>query len=929
MKPPTISIRGAAEHNLDNLDLDLPHASLIAISGVSGSGKTSLAFDTIYAEARRRYLMTLDRKGRALMRRLKAPRVRSIEGLAPAVAIAQGRSRDNPRSTVATLTGIYDYLRLLFARLGRPFCLACGAAVQSQRFEEVYETVAGLPAGTKLLVLAPRRLEEGESAAAALEWIEGCGYRRLRADGRMRLLEEVDPTSFPGGTFEVVVDRLAAGPGNRRRLKGSLQAALEAGGGRVVVVAGESGGEMAFSVRPGCPACGAPFPQVSPALFSFNSSQGACPACRGLGVRSGLSMERVFDRGAATVTAALEPLWQKFGHEDLRRELEEFCSESGMDSDAALHEWSPEMTSRLWRGTRRRGGFAGVGRWLERRRGKASGAELSWLEERLGDEACPECRGKRLRRDALSVKIGDHSVASVCERPVEAAAALFAGMDFTGPGAAVGTALAHRIRRSLRTLESLGLGYLGLDRGTDSISSGELQRLRLGAALGSGMTQVLYVLDEPSAGLHARDVGRLRRALEELRDAGNTVLVVEHDAGIVGAADYVVELGPGAGVRGGRVVARGSPPELAAAESLTGRYLRGALQLGRGERRRAGLRGWLELRGLGGHNLKDIDVSLPLGNLVCVTGVSGSGKSTLVDETLRPLLAAHLHGAESRPMAYRSCAGLEHLERVVAVDQKPIGRSSRSNVATYAGLLGPMRRLYAGLPQARLRACKPAHFSFNALEGACTQCSGSGVAAARPGIFDDLESACPSCSGRRYKAEVLDVRYRGRSIAEVLELSVDAALVFFGPIPELARRLRVLAQVGLGYLRLGQPANSFSGGEAQRVRLGAELGRARRARTLYILDEPTTGLHLEDTRFLLRLLQDLVDEGNTVVVVEHQAELIAAADYVLDLGPEGGEAGGRIVAAGAPREVAGVEASRTGRVLREHFERISGAGRHG
>ena len=927
MTPSTISVRGAAEHNLDDVDLDLPHGSLIAISGVSGSGKSSLAFDTIYSEARRRYLMTLDRRGQALVRRLRAPAVRSIEGLAPAVAIGQVLRQDNPRSTVATLAGIHSYLRLLFARLGTPLCMACGAEVRSQRFEEVYETVAGLPEGTKLLVLAPRRLEEGESGAAVLDWIEGCGYRRLRLDGRILLLEEVARSSLRGRPFEVVVDRLVARPDNRRRLKGSLQAAVEAGAGRVVVVGGEGAVEMAFSVRPCCSACGQSFPPVSPALFSFNSSQGACPACGGLGVCGGPSMEQVFDRGAASVAGALSPLWQEFGREDLRRMVERFCRESGVDPDEELREWPPETAAKLWKGTRRRGGFEGMGRWLEHRRGRASGAELAWLEERLGDRVCLECRGSRLRPEALSVMIGEHSIASVCRMSIGAAAGLFSEMEFTGAGAAVGAALGERIGRSLRTFESLGLGYLGLDRSTGSISAGELQRLRLGAALGSGMTRVLYVLDEPSVGLHARDLGRLLRALEELRDAGNTVLVVEHDAGIVGAADLVVELGPGAGLLGGRVVARGSPREIEASGSLTGRYLGGALQLGPGERRPAGSGGWIELRGLGGHNLKNIDVSIPLGNLVCVTGVSGSGKSTLVNDTLRPLLAGRLHGAVAQPLAHESCAGLENLERLVAVDQKPIGRNSRSNVATYAGLLGPMRRLFAELPLARMRAYKPAHFSFNASEGACARCGGSGLAGAGRGISEDFDAVCPACSGRRYKAEVLDIRYRGKSIAEVMELSVEAALAFFDPIPEIARRLRVLRQVGLGYLRLGQPASSFSGGEAQRVKLAAELGRVRRAHTLYILDEPTTGLHLEDTRLLLRLLQGLVDEGNTVVVVEHQVELIAAADFVLDLGPEGGEAGGRMVAAGPPREVAAVEASWTGRVLREHFERLSGGGR--
>ena len=658
MTPSTISIRGAAEHNLNDLDLDLPHGSLIAISGVSGSGKSSLAFDTIYSEARRRYLMTLDRRGQALVRRLKAPAVRSLDGLAPAVAIGQVRRQDNPRSTVATLAGIHNYLRLLFARLGSPLCLACGAEVRSQRFEEVYETVAGLPEGTKLLVLAPRRLEEGESAAAVLDWIEGCGYRRLRLDGRILLLEEVARSTLRGRRFEVVVDRLVVRPDNRRRLKGSLQAAVEAGDGRVVVIGGESAVEMAFSVRPSCSACGQPFPPVSPALFSFNSSQGACPACSGLGLCGGPSMERVFDRGSASVAGALAPLWQEFGHGDLRRILEEFCRSSGVDPDEGLREWPPETATRLWKGTRRRGGFGGIGRWLEHRRGRASGAELTWLEERLGDRVCLECRGSRLRPEALSVMIGEHSISSVCRMSIGLAADLFSEMEFTGTGAAVGSALVERIRGSLRTFESLGLGYLGLERSTGSISAGELHRLRLGAALGSGMTRVLYVLDEPSVGLHARDVGRLLRSLEELRTPAIrfwwSSTTPESSALPIWWSSWDREPATWAEAwcprdRRGKSRHRGS---------LTGRYLSGALQLGQGEPRPSGSGGWLELRGLGGHNLKNIDVSIPLGNLVCVTGVSGSGKSTLVNDTLKPLLAAHLQGAVVQPLAHESCTGV-------------------------------------------------------------------------------------------------------------------------------------------------------------------------------------------------------------------------------------------------------------------------------
>jgi len=919
MPPKNLSIRGAAENNLQHLDLDLPHGALIVITGVSGSGKTSLAFDTIFAEGRRRFLVALDQTGQGLMRRLRAPRVSRIEGLVPAVAIGQGGGRQNSRSTVATLAGVYDYLRLLFARMGRPHCTVCGAEVRAQRFEEVYETAAGLPAGTKLVVLAPRRLQEGEDEGSFLEWVDRSGYRRIRAGGEMLLLEEAEPAAIQGRRLEVVVDRLVVKPDTARRLKGSLQAALEAGEGQVCLVKMESGEEMAFSVRPSCSACGAPFRPITPALFSFNSSQGACPACRGLGTQSGLSFVQVFEDGRATLEEALGPLWQEFGHGELRQRIDRFCRQYRVNPDTPVGEWDEEAASRLWQGTSRRGGFAGLSRWLEQICSRAAGEELGWLEERLGDAPCPACGGARLRPEALAVEIEGKNVAEIAAHSIEGGGALFDGLRFAGPRRAIGQTVAAQIRRSLHILQDLGLGYLGLDRRADSLSSGEFQRLRLGSALGSGMTQVLYVLDEPSVGLHARDAERLLNALEQLRDAGNTVLVVEHDRAIIRRGDLVVDLGPGAGRQGGRLVARGTPAEIRAADSLTGRYLSGARRLGGGRGRTPGAQGWLRLEGACGHNLKDLSVAFPLGNLVCVTGVSGSGKSTLVEETLYPLLAARLHRAERRPLPYASCRGVERLERAVAVDQKPIGRTPRSNAATYTGLLGPIRRLYAELPGARWRAYRPGHFSFNAPEGACAECGGSGLSAVRPGIFADLEVVCQSCGGRRYKSAVLDIRFRSRNIAEVLEMSVAEAGQLFEAVPEVARRLQLLEEVGLGYLRLGQRTSSLSGGEAQRVKLAAELGRTQRVHTLYILDEPTTGLHLEDVRLLMELAQRLVDESNTVVVVEHHVELIAAADYVIDLGPEGGEAGGRVVATGPPRDIAAVEESWTGRFLQQHF----------
>ncbi len=906
---PTLVVREACEHNLRAVSLDLPHESLVAVSGPSGSGKTSLVLDTIYAEARRRFLAALDQGGG--WRTLRVPKARRIDGLAPALALAGGAGRQSPRATVATLSGLYDLLRLLFARVGRPGCLHCGGRVQTHRFEEANETAASMPAGTRLMILAPRRRQKDETPEQVLAAIDRAGYRHVRLDGRDMLLEDIAPARIARAQhLSVVVDRLVVKKDVARRLQGSLQAALEAGDGQVVLSTPDAGSDLIFAVRPACSACGAPFPTIEPALFSFNSAAGACAACRGLGVQSGSSSEQVFADGRATLEGALGPLWHDFGHGDLRDRLQAFCRRHQVDPEQPVGDWPGQAAARLWRGEGRRGRFIGLERWLERVGAKAQGEELAWLEERLDDAPCPSCGGTRLRPESLAVELGGASIAAVGECAVAAAAEWLKSLEFPATTAPVGEAIRAQIRRRLSLLQELGLEYLQLNRRADTLSSGEFQRLRLGSALSSGTTQMLYVLDEPSAGLHARDAAQLLDALRALRDAGNSVFLIEHDAALLRGADWLIDMGPGAGMAGGRVVAEGTPSEVAAAASLTGRYLRGALQLPRTRARQP--QGWLVLAGARGHNLRQLEVKWPLGTLTCVTGVSGSGKSSLVGHTLHPLLAAKLHGTQRRPLPYGSCTGVEQIARVVAVDQRPIGRTARSNAATYTGLLAPIRRLFADLPEARLRGYRPGHFSFNAPEGACDQCKGRGA-------FDDLEVVCPSCSGRRYRAEVLDVRFRQHHIAEVLEMSVAAASAFFAAVPQVAQRLETLAEVGLGYLHLGQPATSFSGGEAQRVKLAAELGRSRQEHALYILDEPTVGLHLEDVRLLLALLQRLVDEGNTVVVVEHHLEFIAAADWVIDLGPEGGQAGGAIMACGRPEEVASAAGSHTGAYLQQLF----------
>ena len=900
-----ISLRGGAEHNLKDLDLDLPHGQLIVITGVSGSGKTSLAFDTLYAEARRRFLLTTDP---ARAQRLRAPRFRLLDGLAPALAIAQDRAPQNPRTTVAVLAGIYDYLRLLFSRLGQAHCLRCGAPVRADRFEEVYETGAGLPAGTTLTVLARRRVPGAGGAADFLAAIDRTGYRRLRLEGQLCALDEVDPgTLVPDTWVEIAVDRLVIKPETLRRLQGSLEAALEVGEGQLVLA--WEAGERLFAVQPCCSACATPFRPLTSALFSFNSSQGACPACRGLGRGQELDQDQVLGQRQASLAEALGPLWGG----ELRTQLLVFCNRHHLDPEEPLAAWDPAQRALLWEGAGKRP--KGLRLWLQNPGLRERAPD--WFAGRLSDTACQVCQGQRLVPEALAVELDGHTISSLTACPASRAAQLVAGLRFANTQAPVGQALAEQIQRRLTTLEKLGLGYLTLDRRADTLSSGEFQRLRLSAALGAGLTQVLYVLDEPSTGLHPRDAGRLLDFLRALRDAGNTVLVVEHDPLLIRGADHLVDLGPGAGVHGGRLLAQGSPAEVMATDSPTGAFLSGRVHLPTGPRRPAGPEGWLHLEGAAGHNLRDLSMDLPLGNLVCVTGVSGSGKTSLILRTLCPLLAGHLGQSGSRPLPHRGSTGLDLVERLVEVDQRPLGRTPRSNPATYTGLMGDLRLLYAELPIARMRGYSPSHFSFNAPEGACPECRGSGLA--QEGDWDQQARRCLSCGGSRYRSEVLDLRYRDLNIAETLDLSAAEARERFAAIPGLARRLDLLDQVGLGYLRLGQPAPSLSGGEAQRVRLAAELGRPSRRHTLYVLDEPTTGLHLEDVRFLLELLQRLVDQGNSAVVIEHHLELIGAADYVIDLGPEGGEGGGQLVACGTPREVAATERSWTGRCLKEYL----------
>jgi len=940
--PRTLSIRGAAEHNLNGVDLDLPHNSLVVLCGVSGSGKSSLVFDTVYAEAQRRFYAALD-PIRARGKSLRRPAVRSISGLAPPIAIDQHGVRADPRSTAGTLSGAYEFFRLLFARLGQPRCPECGADVIVHRFEEVYERAAGLGEGTRLTILAPVRVED--DGGGWLERIERSGFGRLRMAGDLVELSHIDAGgSAVGSTVEVVVDRLVIKPDALVRLKGSLEAAVELSGGGITLIRASEGGQkgqgedVKFSTRPSCSHCDAPFEPITPGLFSFSSPRGACSECRGTGVQAGMEFERFFPDPSQILDEALGPLWSEFGHMELREQVGDQCERAGVDAQQPIGEWSADAVVEFWKSGRVRGAtaaagssgrkgnkkvtrFPGLRRWLERRAALAEGEELSWLEERLGERPCAQCQGSRLSVHPLSVWLGEETIASLMAKPVTATLRFLNDLEASPSHRSMAEAIVHQTARRLQTIDDLGLGYLSLDRRADTLSSGELQRLRLAAVLGSDMTGMLYVLDEPSVGLHARDADRLGEALLRLRDQGNTLLVVEHDLSILERADHLVEMGPGAGVGGGEVVTEGTPGEVAQASSPTGRYLRGDEIDATVRWRSPGEHGWLELTGASGHNLKGIDISVPLQCLVAVSGVSGSGKSSLVHGTLYRAIAARLHKAQQQPLPFTSCTGVDQLARVLAVDQKSIGRSARSNAASYAGLLTPIRRLYAELPEARLRGYKPAHFSFNVPLGACSQCGGTGLGPRTPGQFGSLTPPCATCSGQRFKAGIRDIRFRQASIVDVLEMRVSEALSTFEAIPQIERRLRTLCELGLGYLVLGQSANSLSGGEAQRLKLTAELSRSLETGILYILDEPTTGLHIRDVEYLIELLQLLVDGGHTVIVVEHDLDVIRCADYVIDIGPEPGDDGGQVVAAGTPAEVAATPGSHTGRCLADEGRR--------
>ncbi len=933
-----IRIRGARTHNLAGVDLDLPRDRLVVITGPSGSGKSSLAFDTLYAEGQRRYVESLSAYARQFLSVMDKPDVEHIEGLSPAIAIEQRAASHNPRSTVGTVTEVHDYLRLLYARVGEPRCPEHGIALQARTVSQMVDRILALPKGTRVMLLAPIVQDRKGAYSKVLEELRRGGFVRARIDGELVELDAAPALEeHRRHRIEAVVDRLRVRPEAAQRLADSIETALRLSGGvlRVACLDGPppgEEGELVLSARYACPECGYALEALEPKLFSFNNPAGACPACGGLGTERFFDPERVvrhpelslaagavrgWDRRNAYYFQLLRALARHYGF-DLEtpfRELPERIRQVilyGSGREAIEFHYLTE------RGTvRRRHPFEGVIPNMERRyRETTSSAVREELARYLGQRPCPACSGARLRREARHVLVGGRSLPEVSALPIGEALAFFRGLRLEGQRAEIAAPILEEIRQRLGFLADVGLGYLSLDRSAESLSGGEAQRIRLASQMGAALVGVLYVLDEPSIGLHPRDNERLLRTLRRLRDLGNTVVVVEHDEAAIRAADHVVDMGPGAGIHGGRVVAQGTPEEIVRnPASLTGRYLSGELAIPVPARRVPPGETWLRVRGATGNNLRELDADFPLGLLTCVTGVSGSGKSTLVAETLLRHAHRALHGGGPDPAPCREIRGLEHLDKVVAIDQSPIGRTPRSNPATYTGLFTPIRELFAATPEARARGYGPGRFSFNVKGGRCEACQGDGVIRVEMHFLPDVYVTCEACGGRRYNRETLEIRYRGHSIHEVLEMTVEEALAFFHAVPAVRSRLETLRDVGLGYLKLGQSATTLSGGEAQRLKLARELARSSTGRTLYVLDEPTTGLHLHDIRQLLEVLLRLRDQGNTLVVIEHHLDVIKSADWVIDLGPEGGDGGGRLVACGTPEQVAAHPASHTGRFL--------------
>lgn len=942
-----IVIRGARQHNLKNIDLEIPRDKMVVITGISGSGKSSLAFDTIYAEGQRRYVESLSSYARQFLGQMDKPDVDDILGLSPAVSIDQKSTTRNPRSTVGTVTEIYDYMRLLFARIGRPHCPQCGREISQQTVEQIVDSVMALPEGSKIQILAPIiRGRKGEYRQV-IEDIRKQGFVRVRVDGEMyEVTDDIRMDRYKQHTIEVVVDRLVVKPDITKRLADSLETALKLANGTagVDVIDGE---EMIFSEHFACSECGISMDEIAPRNFSFNSPYGACPDCHGLGSHTSLDPDLIIpDKEKSIDEGAIVP-FARTQSDHLTSLIQGVAKKFGFSTSTPINDLSQRQLEVLLNGTDQRvpmvfkdrynrlrqydALFDGIISMLDRRYSETSSETIKEeIQHYMSAKPCPSCKGMRLKPESLAVTINDQNISEVAARSVADALDWFSVIKVSEREQIIGHQVIKEIRTRLGFLADVGLGYLTLDRAAATLAGGEAQRIRLATQIGSGLMGVLYILDEPSIGLHQRDNRKLIDTLIRLRDLGNTIIVVEHDEETIRSADHVIDIGPGAGEHGGYVVAMGTADDITRNEaSLTGQYLARKLEIPVPERRRPLDGGKIAIIGAREHNLKSINVSIPVGAFVCVTGVSGSGKSTLVQETIFPRLMYALHGTHRTWGDHDEVRGLENIDKIVDIDQSPIGRTPRSNPATYTGMFDLIRDLFSQTPDARMRGYQPGRFSFNVKGGRCEACRGDGIIKIEMHFLPDVYVPCEVCKGKRYNRETLDVRYKGKSIADVLDMTVGQAFEFFKHIPAITRKLQTIHDVGLDYIKLGQPATTLSGGEAQRVKLATELSKRSTGRTLYILDEPTTGLHFHDISKLLEVLGKLVDSGNTVLVIEHNMDVIKVADYIIDLGPEGGEAGGYVIATGTPEDVAQVEESYTGQFLRRILKPAPKSARNG
>ncbi len=934
-----IRIKGAREHNLKNINIEIPREKLVVITGLSGSGKSSLAFDTIYAEGQRRYVESLSAYARQFLGMMEKPDVDFIEGLSPAISIEQRSAAKNPRSTVGTITEIYDYLRLLFARVGVPYCYRCGRRISQQTTEQIVDSVMSLPQGTKIQILAPLvRGRKGEYREL-FEEVRKEGYVRVRVDRRITELDsDIKLDKNKKHNIEVVVDRLLVSDKIKKRLADSLETALKLGSGIVLIDVMEKE-ELLFSEHYACVFCNISYDELTPRMFSFNSPYGACPTCAGLGTKMDIDPDLVIPEPKLTIAqGALAPWGIPFGSW-YEHKLDALAQHYGFDfytpfqrlpekvKEVLLYGSGKEEVKFEWEYENRKGGgeywdkFEGIIPHLERRyKETESEGVREWIEKYMRIRPCPECDGARLKKESLSVKVGRFSINEITSLSIKQAKKFFYDLKLSKREQYIAKQILKEINQRLGFLIDVGLDYLTLDRSASTLSGGEAQRIRLATQIGSRLVGVLYILDEPSVGLHQRDNRRLLNTLMELRDLGNTVLVIEHDRETIQSADYVIDLGPGAGNDGGWVVAKGTPAEIKKSrKSLTGKYLSRRLSIPVPEQRREDNGDFISIVGAAGNNLKSIKVDIPLGLFTCITGVSGSGKSTLINETLYRVLANHFYNHKTSPLLYEKVIGLDRIDKVINIDQSPIGRTPRSNPATYTGVFTHIRELFAQIPEAKVRGYRAGRFSFNVRGGRCEACEGDGIIKIEMHFLPDVYVPCEVCKGKRYNRETLEIRYKGKNISDVLELSVDEAYRFFANIPKIKRKLQTLVDVGLGYIKLGQPATTLSGGEAQRVKLSTELSKVATGKTFYILDEPTTGLHFEDIKMLLKVLNRLVEKGNTVLVIEHNIDVIKSADHIIDLGPEGGDDGGEVVTSGTPEEVASNSKSYTGQVLKREL----------